>query len=41
MSIIFKHLEDALDCATALGNAGRVYTYTRNAMGEHIITTRD
>lgn len=41
MTITFKFLEDALDCATALGNAGRVYVYTRNAKGEHEITTRD
>lgn len=41
MTITFKHLDEALDCATALGNAGRVYTYSRNEKGEHEITTRD
>lgn len=41
MTIVFKLLEDALDCATALGNAGRVYVYTRAGNGDHEITTRD
>ena len=41
MTLIFTFLEDALDCATALTNAGRVYRYEKNAKGEHEITTRD
>lgn len=41
MTIIFKHLESALDCATALGNAGRAYTFSRSVSGEYEITTRD
>ena len=41
MTITFKHLEDALDCATALANAGRIYRYTRAENGDHEITTRD
>lgn len=41
MTIIFEFLEGALDCAMALRQAGRVYVYSRNAKGEHEITTRD
>lgn len=41
MTLIFKHQEDALDCAVALSNAGRVYRYTRAANGDHEITTKD
>ena len=41
MTITFEFLEGALDCAQALINAGRVYTYSRNAEGGHEITTRD
>lgn len=41
MIIIFSFLDEALDCAVALGNAKRAYTYSRNEAGEHVITTRD
>jgi len=41
MTMIFTHMDEALDCAVALSNAGRTYRYTRNAKGEHEITTRD
>lgn len=41
MTMIFTHMDEALDCATALSNAGRPYHYEKNAKGEHMITTRD
>lgn len=39
MSLIFDHHEDALDCAQALHNAGRVYQYRRTVDGKHEIST--
>jgi len=41
MTLIFQFQEDALDCAMALGNAGRIYTFRRTIFGEFEITTRD
>lgn len=41
MTLIFTLQEDALDCATALANAGRAYTFHRAVSGEYEITTRD
>ncbi len=41
MTLIFQHMDEALDCALALIAAGRVYVYTRTAKGEYEITTRD
>ena len=41
MTITFDFQEDALDCVTALGNAGRAYTFKRTTDGKFEITTRD
>lgn len=41
MTITFEFLEGALDCAQALINAGRPYTYSRAADGGYEITTAD
>lgn len=41
MDMIFEFLEGALDCAQALINAGRPYTFSRTADGGYEITTRD
>lgn len=39
--MIFEFLEGALDCAQALIDAGRPYTFSRTAEGGFMITTRD
>jgi hypothetical protein len=41
MSIIFEHLEGALDCAQALYAAGRPYRFTRTVDGGFEIIVRD
>lgn len=41
MTLTFEHLEGALDCAQAMINAGRPYTFSRPAEGGYEITTRD
>lgn len=41
MTLTFEHLEGALDCAQALINAGRPYTFSRATDGGYEITTRD
>jgi hypothetical protein len=41
MTLTFEHLEGALDCAQAMINAGRPYTFSRSAEGGYEITTRD
>lgn len=41
MTLTFEHLEGALDCAKALINAGRPYTFSRADDGGYEITTSD
>jgi len=41
MDMIFEFQEGALDCAQALHNAGRAYTFSRADDGGYMISTRD
>jgi hypothetical protein len=41
MDMIFEFQEGALDCAQALYNAGRPYTFSRTDEGGFMISTRD